>query len=116
MSPLRRVVGLWRPEALLLASGALVSLMCVGAGAALALTAGRAIVPTALGGLVLLWSLRLSGSGRVVLRYLERMLTHRATFRSLSRLRVWFFRRVAHSSSRWAWQLAVWRCASAAGR
>ena len=98
MSALRRVVGLWRPEALLLASGALVSLLCVGAGAALALTAGRAIVPTALGGLVLLWSLRLSGSGRVVLRYLERMLTHRATFRSLSRLRVWFFRRVAHSS------------------
>ncbi len=98
MSPLRRVVGLWRPEAALLASGALVSLLCVGAGAALAMTAGRAIVPAALGGLVLLWSLRLSGAGRVVLRYAERMLTHRATFRSLSRLRVWFFRQVARSS------------------
>ena len=98
MSPLRRVIGLWRPEALLLATGAVVSLLCVGAGAALAMTAGRAIVPAALGGLVLLWSLRLSGSGRVVLRYAERMLTHRATFRSLSRLRVWFFRQVARSS------------------
>lgn len=98
MSPLRRVIGLWRPEAVLLASGALVSLLCAGAGAALAMTAGRAIVPAALGGLVLLWSLRLSGAGRVVLRYAERMLTHRATFRSLSRLRVWFFREVARSS------------------
>ena len=98
MSPLRRVVVLWRPEAVLLASGALVSLLCVGAGAALAMTAGRAIVPAAFGGLVLLWSLRLSGAGRIVLRYIERMLTHGATFRSLSRLRVWFFRRVAQSS------------------
>ena len=98
MSPLRRVIGLWRPEAVLLASGALVSLLCVGAGAALAMTAGRAVVPAALGGLVLLWSLRLSGAGRVVLRYAERMLTHRATFRALSRLRVWFFRQVARSS------------------
>lgn len=98
MSALRKVVGLWRPEAALLASGAVVSLLCVGAGATLAMTAGRAIVPTALGGLVLLWSLRLSGAGRVVLRYGERMLTHRATFRSLSRLRVWFFRQVAKSS------------------
>ena len=98
MSPMRRVVGLWRPEALLLATGAVVSLLCVGAGAALAMTAGRAIVPAAFGGLVLLWSLRLSGAGRVALRYVERMLTHRATFRSLSRLRVWFFRSVARSS------------------
>ena len=98
MSPLRRVIGLWRPEAALLASGALVSLLCAGAGAALAMTAGRAIVPAALGGLVLLWSLRLSGAGRVILRYAERMLTHQATFRSLSRLRVWFFRQVARSS------------------
>ena len=98
MSPLRRVVGLWRPEAALLATGAVLSLLCVGAGAALAMTAGRAIVPAALGGLVLLWSLRLSGAGRVVLRYAERMVTHRATFRSLSRLRVWFFRRVAGNS------------------
>ncbi|MDT7950497.1 MAG: thiol reductant ABC exporter subunit CydC [Acetobacteraceae bacterium] len=98
MSPLRRVIGLWRPEGLLLASGGLVSLLCVGCGAALALTAGRAIVPVALGGLVLLWSLRLSGAGRVVLRYAERMLTHRATFRALARLRVWFFRQMAGSA------------------
>lgn len=98
MTALRRVIGVWRPEAVLLAFGAIVSLACVGAGAALAMTAGRAIVPAALGGLVLLWSLRLSGAGRVVLRYAERMLTHRATFRALSRLRVWFFRQVARSS------------------
>lgn len=98
MTPLRRVIGLWRPEAVLLAVGAVVSLLCVGAGAALALTAGRAVVPAALGGLVLFWSLRLSGAGRVGLRYAERMLTHRATFRALSRLRVWFFREVARNS------------------
>lgn len=98
MSPLLRVLALWRPEAGLLALGAFVSLLSVGAGAGLAMSAGRAIVPAALGGLVLLWLLRGLGAGRVVLRYAERMLTHAATFRALARLRVWFFRGLARGA------------------
>ena len=37
--------------------------------------------------------LRALGVSRVVLRYLERLVTHAATFRALAGLRVWFFRR-----------------------
>ncbi len=92
MTALLRLIGLWRSETPLLILGAIVSLVCIGSGAGLAMSAGRAIVPAALGGLILLWLLRGLGAGRVVLRYAERMLAHQATFRALTQLRVWFFR------------------------
>ena len=95
MRPLLRVLALWRGEAWLLLAGAAVSLLTVGAGAGLALTAGRAVVPAALGGAVLLWLLRGLGVGRVGFRYAERLLTHLATFRALARLRIWMFRGLA---------------------
>ena len=97
MTALLRVLGLWRAEMLLLLAGAMVALLSVGAGAGLAMTAGRAIVPAALGGVILFWLLRTLGAGRVLLRYAERMLTHAATFRALAGLRVWFFRGLARS-------------------
>jgi ATP-binding cassette subfamily C protein CydC len=43
--------------------------------------------------------LRLLGGGRIVLRYLERLATHAATFRALADLRVWLFRRLAAGSA-----------------
>ncbi len=39
--------------------------------------------------------LRLSGLGRIVARYIERLVTHDATFRALARLRLWLFGRFA---------------------
>ena len=39
--------------------------------------------------------LRVTGVLRVLLRYLERVVTHEATFRALADLRVWFFAGVA---------------------
>ncbi len=98
MKALLRVMALWRSQAGLLLAGAAVSLLTVSAGAGLALAAGRAVVPAVLGGAVLLWALRLLGSGRVVFRYVERLLTHLATFRALAGLRVWMFRGLARRS------------------
>ena len=43
--------------------------------------------------------LRAFGASRVVLRYLERLVTHGATFRALADMRVWFFRRLAATSA-----------------
>jgi ATP-binding cassette subfamily C protein CydC len=55
---------------------------------------------TGLGALLLLPSVvRGLGVARVVLRYAERMLTHAATFRVLTALRVWLFRGLAVRSS-----------------
>ncbi len=55
-----------------------------------AIAAGVLAAPLALRGL---------GTARVVLRYLERLLTHAATFRALADLRVWFFRNLARSTA-----------------
>ncbi len=43
--------------------------------------------------------MRAFGTARVVLRYIERLITHNATFRALADLRVWLFRRLARSSA-----------------
>jgi ATP-binding cassette subfamily C protein CydC len=62
------------------------------AGAALA-------AAVASGALVAAGIFRGLGTARVVLRYLERLTTHAATFRALADLRVWFFRRLAHGGA-----------------
>ena len=95
MTPLLRVIALWRAETGLLLAGAAVALLTGGAGAGLAVTSGRALVPAAFGGVLLLWTLRGLGSARVLFRYVERLLTHLATFRALARLRIWMFRGLA---------------------
>ncbi len=100
MSPLPRILRLWRPHAAYLGLGALVSLAALATGLALMGSAGRAI------GLLLLAAavaapaaLPLLGSARVVLRYAERLLTHDAMFRALASLRVWFFSGLASSAA-----------------
>jgi ATP-binding cassette, subfamily C, bacterial CydC len=100
LRPLLRILGLWRGRALWLLLGLLVSLASLGAAVGLMAASGHtvaaAIAGTALAAGLLL---RLLGIGRVVLRYLERLATHEATFRALADLRVWFFRGVARSSA-----------------
>jgi ATP-binding cassette subfamily C protein CydC len=92
---LRRIVALWRGQAVPLALGVVVSLGALAAATGLMTLAG-ATVAAALSG-VLLAPLLLRGLGvaRVGLRYLERLSTHEATFRALAAVRVWFFRRLA---------------------
>ncbi|MXV43571.1 thiol reductant ABC exporter subunit CydC [Saccharibacter sp. 17.LH.SD] len=61
-------------------------------------TGGRlssAIIGVALGfGL-----LRIAGVARIVLRYLERLVAHDATFKALTDLRVWFYRRLSEGAA-----------------
>ena len=100
MRDVLRILGLWRGRALWLAAGVIVSLAALGAGVGMmalggamlggAVAAGVLAAPLALRGL---------GSARVVLRYLERLLTHAATFRALADLRVWFFRNLARGTA-----------------
>ena len=99
MRPLLRVVALWRGEAGWLAGGMVVSVLSAGCAVLLlAIAAGLAARDTgapllaAVGIAALPLLVRALGVSRVVLRYLERLVTHAATFRALAALRIWFFR------------------------
>jgi ATP-binding cassette subfamily C protein CydC len=101
MSALLRVLGLWRGQAGWLVLGALVALAALAAGVALMAVSGGAVGAIATGGALVAAPLllRFLGPARVVLRYLERLLTHDALFRALAALRVWFFRGLAGRSA-----------------
>ena len=97
MTPLLRILALWRNQAWLLLAGLAVTILSALALAGLALAAGA--VPLAAATVVLLIALRGLGVARVGLRYLERLATHAATFRALAALRVWMFRGLASRSA-----------------
>ena len=97
MTPLLRILGIWRGEAPALGFGMATALLSTGAVAALALLAGLA--PAAVGGVLLLAALRGMGVARVMLRYVERLATHGATFRAQTALRIWMFRGLARRSA-----------------
>jgi ATP-binding cassette, subfamily C, bacterial CydC len=100
IAPLLRILSLWRGRALWLLAGLVISLASLGCAVALMAVAGRLVAAAITGGvLVASVALRFLGVGRVVLRYLERLVTHDATFRALADLRVWFFRGLAERSA-----------------
>jgi ATP-binding cassette, subfamily C, bacterial CydC len=100
MTPLLRILALWRGQAAWLLLGVLVALGAVAAGVGLMVLAGVLVAAAATtGALAAPMLLRVFGVGRVVLRYLERVVTHSATFRALADLRVWFFRGLARRSA-----------------
>lgn len=93
----------WRPRLAWLCFGAIMAvcamlanflLMCQSGGRLAWAILGSGL---GLGGGFLL--LRLAGLSRIILRYLERLLTHDAMFRALSGLRVWFYRKLAFGSA-----------------
>ncbi|HEY4041985.1 MAG TPA: thiol reductant ABC exporter subunit CydC [Rhodopila sp.] len=100
MAPLFRIMGLWGRQTAWLIAGLFASLAAMTAGVGLmtmsGLTIGAAILA---GSLAVPAILRGFGASRVVLRYLDRLVTHDATFRALADLRVWFFRRLARTSA-----------------
>jgi ATP-binding cassette, subfamily C, bacterial CydC len=100
MRDVLRILGLWRGRAIWLAVGIVASLAALLAGVGLMALGGTmvALVVTS-GVLIAPLALRLFGVARVVLRYFERLLTHDATFRALTDLRVWFFRGVARTAA-----------------
>jgi ATP-binding cassette subfamily C protein CydC len=91
---------LWGRQWFWLALGLIVSLAAVGSFVALLSQSGRTIAAALIAGVVAApVLLRLLGAARVLLRYLERLLTHEATFRALADLRVWFFRGLSQRSA-----------------
>jgi ATP-binding cassette subfamily C protein CydC len=102
--PLLRVISLWRADAgwlaggvavAVLSSGSAVLLLAFAAGVAARAGEGAGPLVAAVGIAALPVLVRALGVARVVLRYLERLVTHAATFRALARLRIWFFRGLA---------------------
>ena len=96
MTSLLRILELWRARAPLLAAGLALSLVALACGVAMLTLSGSAVAAVLTGALASapLW-MRVLGPARVILRYLERLVTHGATFRALADLRVWFFRGLA---------------------
>ena len=99
MGPLSRILLLWTPQFLWLAFGVILSLAALEAGVALMAMSGYAIGAAVAGVLTLPLVLRVFGVSRVVLRYLERVITHTATFRALADVRVWFFKALARTGA-----------------
>ena len=94
MTPLWCIVALWRPRLVWLGLGVVATLVSL--AVAVALTTVSAALVTAGGVLVAAPLLvRVLGPARVVLRYLDRLVAHDATFRASADLRVWFFRGLA---------------------
>src|SRR4051794_3067017 len=100
MGPLFRVMGLWGRQTGWLLVGLFIALAALVAGVGLMTLSGVTIGAAVLAGSGAIPALlRGVGVARVVLRYLERLVTHGATFRALADLRVWFFRRLAPPSA-----------------
>lgn len=100
LRPLLRILALWQGQGWWLLLGLIVSLAALAAGVGLMTLAGGLIAAAATAGAIAAAPLlRGFGIARVVLRYLERVTTHSATFRALADLRVWFFRGLARGSA-----------------
>ncbi len=98
--PLLRVLSLWRGRAVWLLAGAVVTVAALASGIALMGLSGGLVAGLVTGtALAVPALLRTLGPARVVLRYLERLVAHDATFRALADLRVWFFRGLAGSAA-----------------
>ena len=92
MNPVLQILLLWRAQAGWLILGALLALGALVAGAALMGASGHYIAASLLGTVLLVpMALQMTGIARVLLRYLERLITHEATFRALAGLRIWLF-------------------------
>ena len=88
MSALLRILALWRGHALGLGLGLVIALASLACGVALMTFSGLTIAAVLTGtALATPLILRVTGIGRVVLRYFERLVGHDATFRALADLR-----------------------------
>ncbi|HQT64731.1 MAG: thiol reductant ABC exporter subunit CydC [Acidocella sp. 20-57-95] len=100
MIPVMKILRLWQAHYWHLALGALLALAALAAGIALMQNAGLYTATAVLGGVLLVpVALQMAGVARVVLRYLERLVSHDAMFRALGRVRVWFFTGLANSAA-----------------
>jgi ATP-binding cassette, subfamily C, bacterial CydC len=94
------ILRLWRNRTGWMAAGIALSLAALVCGLLLMALAGRLTAAAVIAGVIATpILLRVSGVLRVVLRYLERVVTHEATFRALADLRVWLFAGVAERAA-----------------
>ena len=98
-SPLPRLLALAAPFAGWMLLAAVLGVLTIGSSVALMATAAwiiaRAALQPPIGALsVAVVGVRFFGIARGVLRYLERLVSHEATFRLLARLRVWVYTRL----------------------
>ena len=96
MSTFGRLIGLLAGQRRWIAIGALLGFLAVGANVALMalsayLISRAAIVSNVAEVALAITGVRVLAIGRAAFRYLERYVTHRATFAILADLRVWFF-------------------------
>ena len=96
MTTFRRLFGLMAGQRRWIAVGALLGFLAVGSNVALMaasayLISKAAIVSNVAEIALAITAVRVLAIGRAAFRYLERYVTHRATFAILAELRVWFF-------------------------
>jgi ATP-binding cassette subfamily C protein CydC len=97
---LRKILTLWQVQSAYLALGAVLALAALAAGIALMANAGHYTGIAILGGVLAVpVILQLAGAARVVFRYTERLVSHDAMFRALTRVRIWFFLGLARSAA-----------------
>lgn len=94
-----RLLGLAKPHAHWIALGALLGFLAIGANVALMamsayLISRAALVSNVAEVALAITAVRVLAIGRAAIRYVERYVTHRATFRILTDLRVWFYRSI----------------------
>jgi len=100
MNPILRIATLWSRHVLWLGAAIILSLAALAAGIALMGVSGRYLAAALFGiTLAVPLALQFTGLARVVLRYLERIVSHEAIFRALADLRVWMFRGLAASAA-----------------
>ncbi len=95
----RRLLGLIAPHRAWIAAGALLGFLAIGANVALMglsayLISRSALVTNVAEVALAVTGVRVLAIGRASFRYLERYVTHRATFEILTDLRAWFFRSI----------------------
>ena len=99
MTQLRPLWNVWKARWARLLIGLLLAELSVCSVFLLMGQTGSRLGLIAVGAVAAFGILRFAGASRVILRYLERLATHDATFRVLADIRLWFYRRLAHGAA-----------------
>lgn len=99
MKQLQPLWNIWKSRVGRLLVGLLLAELSVCAVFLLMGQTGSRLGLIAVGGVAAFGILRFAGASRIILRYLERLATHDATFRVLADIRLWFYRRLAKGAA-----------------
>lgn len=99
MKQLQPLWNIWKSRGGRLLVGLLLAELSVCAAFLLMGQTGSRLGLIAVGGVAAFGILRFAGASRIILRYLERLATHDATFRVLADIRLWFYRGLAKGAA-----------------